>query len=127
MALKLTCPHCSRPHRLSQPYPVPGTELQCQCGAVLSVSYPPGMMDRLKDKGISFSDPSASGPHTIPEPDLPTDATPPTPKAAPKPPKIEARSARSDRPEMGRVAAPEPTRPLEPTPAMQRRLSLIHI
>ncbi|MEC8192721.1 MAG: transglycosylase domain-containing protein [Myxococcota bacterium] len=79
------------------------------------------MMDRLKDKGISFSDPSASGPHTIPEPDLPTDATPPTPKAAPKPPKIEARSARSDRPEMGRVAAPEPTRPLEPTPAMQRR------
>lgn len=126
MALKITCPHCSHVHRLNQPYPVPGTELQCQCGRVLSVSYPQGMMDRLRTKGIAFSDPASSGPHSIPAPDLTGVPTEPAPPQGPStgrpsnPPVIEARKPRSDVPEAGRVSTPEPTRPLEPTPAMPR-------
>ena len=126
MALKITCPHCSHLHRLSQPYPVPGTELQCQCGRVLSVSYPQGMMDRLRAKGIEFSDPAASGPHSIPAPDVQaTQQTPTPPPATPadtpaRSPVIEARKPRAQVPESGRVSNPEPTRPLEPTPAMPR-------
>ena len=88
MALKLTCPHCSHPHRLSQPYPVPGTELQCrQCGRVLSVSYPTGMMQRLKEKGVKFVDPT-SPVRTSPS----NRRTPPPPKkTSPRDPKIEVR------------------------------------
>ena len=36
--------------------PVPGTELQCQCGRVLSVSYPRGMMERLRESGSASGD-----------------------------------------------------------------------
>ena len=41
MALKITCPHCGTVRRLDQPYPLPGTELQCNgCGRGLAISYP---------------------------------------------------------------------------------------
>ena len=53
MALKITCPHCGTIRRLSQPYPLPGTELQCDgCGRGLAISYPPGMVDRMRAKGV---------------------------------------------------------------------------
>ena len=118
MALKLTCPHCSHPHRLSQPYPVPGTELQCrQCGRVLSVSYPTGMMQRLKDKGVKFVDPTSDGPHRPIEPA----ELPPTPKPPPaRDPKIEVRRTNRtpDTVESGRVRHPDITQTFERTPAI---------
>jgi membrane carboxypeptidase/penicillin-binding protein len=125
MALKITCPHCSRLHRLSQPYPVPGTELQCQCGRVLSVSYPRGMMDRLRDKGSAFVDPTAMGPHSIEPPagTIPPQVKPgPTwgPTAPSAAPKIEMRKPRGDRPDSGHAPTPEPTQTFERTPAMPR-------
>ncbi len=119
MALKITCPHCSHPHRLSSPFPVPGTELQCQCGRVLSVSYPKGMMAKLKAKGIDFVDPSAAGPHKPIAPDIP----PPPPKQAAKPPpKIVARPTRhpADQVQTHQVRTLDPGQTFERTPAMPR-------
>ena len=55
MALKITCPHCSRRHELKQPYPLPGSELHCWCGRALAISYPPGLMDRLRTRGVRFA------------------------------------------------------------------------
>jgi penicillin-binding protein 1A len=55
MALKITCPHCSRRHELKQPYPLPGSELHCWCGRALAISYPPGLMDRLRSRGVRFA------------------------------------------------------------------------
>jgi membrane carboxypeptidase/penicillin-binding protein len=115
MALKITCPHCSQPHRLSQPFPVPGTELQCQCGRVLSVSYPKGMMAKLKERGIAFVDPNDDGPHRPQAPKLPIED-------APSAPKIEARKPhqRPDTIEAGQVRLPEPGQTFERTPVMPK-------
>ena len=54
MALRITCPYCSRKHELAEPYPLPGSDLHCWCGAALSISYPAGLMDRLRKRGIRF-------------------------------------------------------------------------
>lgn len=59
MPVKITCPHCSHVHRFSQPYPLPGSEVQCACGRVLVISFPPDMMSKLSANGASFSDPHA--------------------------------------------------------------------
>ncbi len=34
--------------------PQPGSELQCWCGRVLSISYPPGLVDKLRGQGVTF-------------------------------------------------------------------------
>ena len=54
MALKLSCPHCGQVHRLASPMPQPGSELQCWCGRVLSISYPPGLVEKLRGQGVTF-------------------------------------------------------------------------
>jgi penicillin-binding protein 1A len=56
MALRITCPYCSRKHELAEPYPLPGSDLHCWCGAGLSISYPAGLMERLRKRGIRFQD-----------------------------------------------------------------------
>jgi penicillin-binding protein 1A len=56
MALRITCPYCSRKHELAEPYPLPGSDLHCWCGAGLSISYPAGLMERLRNRGIRFQD-----------------------------------------------------------------------
>jgi len=104
MALKITCPHCGHPHRIGSPYPVPGTELQCQCGRVLSISYPKGMMDRLRERGETFSDPAAA----------------PTKPPRPKAPVIEQRRGppSADHLHQGSTPVPEGTAQMERTPLM---------
>jgi len=75
MPIKITCPNCSLVHRFTQPYPLPGSEVQCGCGRVLVISFPANMMSRLASNGASFSDPLA-----------PTDASDTTPyQPAPTP------------------------------------------
>lgn len=60
MALKITCPSCGDPNRLAEPYPMPGAEVQCHaCGRALTISYPPGMVARLRARGVIFVDPAA--------------------------------------------------------------------
>ncbi|MEL6345149.1 MAG: transglycosylase domain-containing protein, partial [Myxococcota bacterium] len=55
MALKITCPHCRHPRRLRSPFPLPGAELHCRnCGRVLSITYPPGMIEKLRGRGATF-------------------------------------------------------------------------
>ena len=55
MPLKLTCPHCGHPAKLVEPFPLPGAQVQCEgCGAGLAVSYPDGVVDRLKTRGRIF-------------------------------------------------------------------------
>jgi len=92
MALKITCPHCSQPRRLHSPYPLPGSEVHCRsCGRVLSISYPPGMVEKLRGKGVQFAEPVSLGvdaDHFIaPPPDqpLPRDPAPPDPGLQPPP------------------------------------------
>jgi len=55
MPLRLTCPHCGNPQRLDEPFPLPGTQIQCEaCGAALAVTYPDGVMEQLKERGKTF-------------------------------------------------------------------------
>ncbi|MCB9793231.1 MAG: hypothetical protein H6741_10935 [Alphaproteobacteria bacterium] len=56
MALKITCPSCGRVHRLRNPYPPPGSELQCHCGRVLALSFSPQAMARIRARGETFLD-----------------------------------------------------------------------
>ena len=51
MALKITCPHCGRKHPLDEPFPLPGSERQCDCGRTLSITYPVGMIEKLRTTG----------------------------------------------------------------------------
>ena len=100
MALKITCPHCSAPRRLEQPYPMPGSEEQCLgCGHPLSISYPPGMVDRLRARGIRFADDVQRAPASPPRPGPPPAAAP---RSAPQPVR---------QPPPAPAAAPLPTAP----------------
>ena len=87
MALKISCPHCGEPHKLRDPYPDPGSEVQCgSCGAALAITYPVGLVERLRAKGARFqSDP----------------ATQPTPAPTPRPEQLR-------RPEPGQIFEPVP-------------------
>lgn len=86
MALKITCPHCGQPRRLHSPYPLPGSEVHCRsCGRVLSISYPPGMVEKLRKKGVRFAEQVPLGDdngHFI-SPDQPLPRTPPPPQPDP--------------------------------------------
>lgn len=62
MALKITCPHCGRKHELNEPFPMPGTERHCACGRTLSISYPMGMIEKLRSGGKRFQDDPAPEP-----------------------------------------------------------------
>jgi hypothetical protein len=89
MPIKITCPHCEHVHRFSQPYPVPGSEVHCNCGRVLVISFPPDMMGRLESSGASFADPHAPAPDTEPRPyqPAPTPARPRLVSARPSGPR----------------------------------------
>jgi penicillin-binding protein 1A len=54
MHLRITCPHCGNPLRLSEPFPLPGAERQCGCGRALAITYPVGMIDTLRGRGARF-------------------------------------------------------------------------
>lgn len=77
-------------------------------------------MQRLRDKGVDFIDPSATGPDTpqAPSPQAPQQAPPQRP--APRMPKIESRQVKrpENQVESGQVRIPEPTRTFERTPVM---------
>lgn len=90
MALKITCPHCSHPHRLTDPYPAAGSELQCGgCGRALAISYPPGLVERLRAKGARIQGdapaPMPPAPPVDPLPQRPTPSARPTEVASPAP------------------------------------------
>jgi penicillin-binding protein 1A len=84
---------------------------------VLSVSYPKGMMERLREKGIGFTDPSSAPDTDSGGPD--PSGTSPLP--APNEPRIEMRRPprTEDQFESARVPIPEPTRTFERTPLMK--------
>ncbi|MFM2248119.1 MAG: hypothetical protein RL071_4194, partial [Pseudomonadota bacterium] len=111
MALKIKCPHCQTPRRLEQPYPLPGAELHClHCGHTLAITYPPGMVERLAERGVAFDDPGR-----------PRSSTPSAPSA---PPPIEpaAHSMRGLSPSAAPTAAPSApnaprAQPTEPGPS----------
>ena len=95
MALKISCPHCGNPHRLREPYPDPGCEVQCEsCGATLAITYPVGLVDRLRAKGARFQ--------SDPEP-----AADPAP--TPRPEQIR----KLERPQLGQVFNPQETGPTQ--------------
>jgi penicillin-binding protein 1A len=79
MPLKLTCPSCGHPNRITEPYPMPGAEVMCQgCGIGMSVSYPTCVMKQLRDRGKRFVE---EAPSTPIRPTRPGPATPPPPSA----------------------------------------------
>ena len=85
MALKITCPHCGHPRRLGEPFPLPGTEVQCNaCGRALAISYPTGMVERLRSKGLRFAgtDTEPKEEAEEPEPGEPHTTEPPPPPPA---------------------------------------------
>lgn len=107
MALKITCPHCGRKHPLDEPFPLPGSERQCDCGRTLSITYPVGMIEKLRGSGKGFA----------------SDAEEPTRRHA-TPRVAEAPSGRGAEPTVPAARRPEPTassrpvsqRPAEPEP-----------
>lgn len=66
MPLKVTCSGCGKVFSLDRPYPVPGSEIQCECGRVLVLSYPTGLIKQLKKTGPVFEEPSAKSQFPIP-------------------------------------------------------------
>ncbi|TVQ92741.1 MAG: hypothetical protein EA397_06185 [Deltaproteobacteria bacterium] len=71
MPLKLTCPTCSQPTRLSEPYPLPGAEIMCtSCGVAMTVSYPTGVIQKLRDRGKTFAEDQVVIPPPPPAPHL---------------------------------------------------------
>jgi hypothetical protein len=83
MPIKITCPHCSHAHLFSQPYPLPGSEVQCDCGRVLVISFPPDMMSRLEAGGAIFTDTDGPRDAGAPYQPAPTPALPPRRHPAP--------------------------------------------
>ena len=72
MPLKLPCPKCGNKTPLSEPLPLPGSEIRCtNCTSALLVSYPPGVMQKLKDRGKTFAADEVRR--------LPAEERPPTP------------------------------------------------
>lgn len=109
MALKINCPHCSTVRRLAQPYPMPGSEVQCEgCGRGLAISYPPGLVDRMRNEGVRFDDPFAD----------PVPAAPPSAPQPTAPPRVQAHATPQptqtgqDRTQVDRPG-PRPTDPTE--------------
>ncbi len=72
MPIKLPCPHCGHKNGLTEPLPHAGDQIGCTaCGQKLMVSYPPGAVEKLTERGKKFraSDvPQASPP---PRPNTP--------------------------------------------------------
>jgi penicillin-binding protein 1A len=69
MPLKLTCPHCNGPTRLSEPYPAAGAEVICDaCAQPLAVNYPPGVIEQLRARGKQFAEPPRPRPKAPPPP-----------------------------------------------------------
>ena len=65
MALKITCPKCSNPNRLTEPYPLSGGIVQCSsCSFSLTITYPEKTLEKLKAKGVKFQ------PEKIPAPTI---------------------------------------------------------
>ena len=114
MALKITCPSCSERNRLEEPFPLPGAEVQCQqCARVLTISYPPGMVSKLRARGVRFIEPLDAGPTTAPPPRTPPAPAPkPTVAVAPRP-AAAAKPAPAPLPDTVAISPPEPatTRP----------------
>lgn len=64
MPLKLTCPKCGSDVRLHEPLPMPGDEVHCTaCAVGLAVTYPPGIMEQLQDRGKQFADRPSGAPN----------------------------------------------------------------
>lgn len=56
MPVKLSCPKCAHDVPLDEPLPLPGDTVMCaSCGAGLAVSYPPGILARLRARGKRFA------------------------------------------------------------------------
>ena len=55
MALKITCPKCAHPHRITEPYPLPGDIVPCtNCAFALNIAYPPNVLRKLEAQGKRF-------------------------------------------------------------------------
>lgn len=108
MPLKLTCPNCGQPTRVDEPYPLPGAEVQCTtCATGMAVTYPPGVMQKLRDRGKRFLDDDA------PAPQAPAPRSAPPPRATRRPPRPQVRRPapviRPDTPAEGFSTTPGPT------------------
>ena len=57
MSLKITCSKCKSPHVLREPLPLPGSQVHCStCGLKMTMTYPVGLLDKLRSRGIKFQD-----------------------------------------------------------------------
>ena len=108
MALKITCPKCSNPNRLTEPYPVSGGVIECaNCGFPLTITYPAKTLEKLKAKGARF--------RTEPEKNSsPANASPPKKQEEPKKEKPTPTTQRPPPPEPKSEPVPEPQSKEEP-------------
>lgn len=55
MSLKVTCPSCKTTQSVHSPLPQPGSTIQCvSCATKISMTYPVGVIDKLRAKGYTF-------------------------------------------------------------------------
>jgi penicillin-binding protein 1A len=124
VALKIACPHCSHPHRLSEPYPDPGSEVQCGgCGAALAITYPVGLVDRLRAKGARFLGDPAPTPSPVIATPAPEQLHRPTPAPPKAPPRPAPRPAPHERPPLTPIGHTGPLDPDHERTVMQRRVA----
>ncbi len=114
MPLKLTCPKCGSPNRVGEPYPMPGDTVQCtNCAAPMLVSYPKGVIDKLRERGKTFAGDASKPPTPV--------RRAPTP--APPPPSGLRSKQASDVPKPRVARPPKPTAPPAPTPVDTREVA----
>ena len=72
MPVSLSCPICGQKNPLKEPLPLPGHSVPCcGCSTEMAVTYPPGVMNQLKERGKTFMpEPDARRP--LAEPSIPS-------------------------------------------------------
>lgn len=67
MSLKVTCPSCKTTQSVNSPLPQPGSTIQCvNCATKISMTYPVGVIDKLRAKGYTFAGEGATETPTPP-------------------------------------------------------------
>ena len=73
MVLRTKCPSCGATYRLKEPLPRAGKRYRCNCGTVITISYPDEVVAELTRRGTRFE--AASEPlDTIEPPEAPEEA-----------------------------------------------------
>ncbi|MCP4869859.1 MAG: PBP1A family penicillin-binding protein [Proteobacteria bacterium] len=85
MVLRTKCPSCGATYRLKEPLPRSGKRYRCNCGTVITISYPDEVVAELERRGTQF-EPASTPLDTVEPPEVPLQDEPTVPLARPSRP-----------------------------------------